>query len=225
MKNKRGFIKIFALTMALSVFSINSSVGAESFVNIDSIQVDGEMIKGDLGIEAQKYVPEIQPYSSTIVYKKDGYVPQSLVFKQLGWVNAYQRFHNTSVTIPSGVSYTYTWERSVTKTSTSSHNISNSLRLQGGAKFISEIDYKLDYTYNKSKTLTVSQGMKSQIQVKEPGTYTVDFYMKGASYDITGKWKAYTIANPNVETTVTRNLGNLIEATDFLHVDIKRSNS
>ncbi|MFB7159273.1 MULTISPECIES: hypothetical protein [unclassified Lysinibacillus] len=223
LEKKFSFISLLTLIFGLTLFMNSGIVKAEDIINPDSITIDGEIVKGDLEVEETEKTENInQPRSSTIVYVKDGYVPNTLSFKNLGWVNKHKHFFNTSVTIPSGTNYKYTWERTITKSASSSHNISNSLRLQGGAKFISEIDYKFEYGYSKSSTVTMTQGTKSETNITKPGTYQIDFYIKGIYYDIKSDWKAYTVDKPKVQTTVTRNLGYLIEPTNYLHLEVTK---
>ncbi|MER2121919.1 MAG: hypothetical protein ABS935_16740 [Solibacillus sp.] len=215
-------IKFLSLLLALTFFTTNDAANAESNVDPHSISINGELIQGDDNIPVTKEDNSIIQPLSTITYPADGYVANSAKFTNRGYVNMHKHFHNTSVTLPTGTAYKYTWERTVEKTSTKTSNWSVGVSGSGGVKFLTEVEGSYSYGRATSKTLKITQGSKSETSITQPGTYQLDFYMKGIYWEVNGKWKAYTIDKPNVATTVDRYLGYIIEPTDFLHLEITK---
>lgn len=164
---------------------------------------------------------EISPQSSTVVYEANGYAgsPRGM---RIGYNDKYMLFHNTSVQIPDGVNQTYTWERTVTKTSSSSNAFESGARAQGGVKFITELEGHINNTYTKSKTVTITQGTKSQTSITKAGYYELNFYLKANIYDMYGSWWGYTVDQPNVRKKIDRYLGQVYEATDFMHLAVTK---
>lgn len=218
--------RVTALSLSALLFSIGSSVYAAEEDN-DNIHYPHsiELIEKSVEtVEKLKFEDEddVSAQSTFVVYENEGYAgnPRGM---STGFNNKYMLFHNASVTIPSGVSTTYTWERTISKTNTTSNTFEVGARGQGGVKFITELEAHIKNANTKSKSVTINQGTKSATSINEPGTYNLNFYLKSQTYDMYGDWWGYTVDQPNVRKKIDRYLGQVQEATDYMHLEVTKT--
>ncbi|GEN85248.1 hypothetical protein SLU01_35600 [Sporosarcina luteola] len=219
--------RITALSLSALLFLIGSSVYAAEEDN-DNIHYPHsiDLIEGNGNpVEKLKLVDEddeVSAQSTFVVYENNGYAgnPRGM---STGFNNKYMLFHNASVSIPSGVNTTYTWERTITKINTTSNTFEVGARGQGGVKFLTELEAHIKNAYTSTETVSISQGTKSATQITQPGYYNLNFYLKSQTYDLYGDWWGYTRDQPNVRKKVDRYLGQVQEATGYMHLEVTKT--
>lgn len=218
--------RITALSCSVLLFSIGSSVYAAEDNNdnihhphsIELIENNGNTVEKLKLLDED----EVSTQSTFLVYENQGYAgnPRGI---RIGYNNKALLFHNASVHIPNGVETTYTWERTISKTNTTSNTFEAGARAQGGVKFVTELEGHVKNAYTKSKSVTISQGTKSATLIKEPGLYNLNFYLKSNIYDMYGDWWGYTVDQPTVRKKLDRYLGQVQEATEFMHMEVSKT--
>lgn len=217
--------RIAALSCSVLLFSIGSSVYASEDNNDDTHYPHSIEFIDNNGntVEKSKMLDEdeISTQSTFLVYENEGYAgnPRGM---WVGYNNKALLFHNASVEIPNGVTTTYTWERTISKTNTTSNTFEAGARAQGGVKFVTEVEGHINNAYTKSKKVTISQGTKSSTSIKEAGLYNLNFYLKTNRYNMYGDWWGYTVDQPKVRKKLERYLGQVQEATDFMHLEVTK---
>lgn len=222
MKKIIGLILAFTLLFGALSYADNDGKGE---VEVSSMMVEGKVVYEDENLFStnnNRYSTLSQPImarGSFITYGKA--VPETITAIQNGWYKKHTYFHATSISIPSGVSTTYTWEQTVTKDSERGFTVGGGIRAQGGVKFIAELEVHVDGEYSSIETLTINSGQTSSITANSEGSYFATWYMMAKRYNIYSKWEAYTIDKPNDKKIVKRYVAEVLEPTTALHLEVK----
>ncbi|MBU8714140.1 hypothetical protein KM924_16645 [Brevibacillus parabrevis] len=164
----------------------------------------------------------IKPYSSTVVYKQDGYVRGSLKAEEDGYERDYLLVHKADVEVIDGTEINYKFMQTVKKTNETSHSLESGVRAQGGYKFLAEIEGHIDHTYVSKEIIEYTKGTETSVNVSKPGDYTLYFYAQAKRYNIYADWYGYTIDNKK-ERKLNRYVGDVFEATTHEYIKPKKN--
>ncbi|CAM5795819.1 MULTISPECIES: hypothetical protein [Brevibacillus] len=222
-KKKAVLSSLLSVTFALGIFASGTNVFAK-----DIDREVGSYSVGHLNYDSGSKLPSfeksnsVQPASSTIVYKQDGFVRGSIRAKQNGYDREYFLVHKADVEVARGTKINYKFLQTIKKINETSHSIDTGARVQGGYKFLTEIEGHFDYNYVTSETIEYTKGTETSVSVDEVGDYTIYFYAQAKRYDVYGKWLGYTI-DDRTERPLDRYVGEVYEATTYETIRAKKN--
>ncbi|WP_198508416.1 hypothetical protein [Brevibacillus agri] len=164
----------------------------------------------------------IQPFSTGVVYKQNGYVRGSIKAEENGYDRDYFLVHKADVELIEGTKITYKFMKTIRKDVETSHSIDTGLRAQGGNRFITELEGHFDYNYVSKERIEYTKGTETNVEVTKPGDYTLYFYAQARVYNLYADWLGYTRDN-KTERKLKRYIGDVYEATTFEYIKPKRN--
>ncbi len=180
--------------------------------------IDGSSPQTDMDMELPT---DIDPAGSFVVWTKDGYVFGSTYTEYHTLDDQSEWFWNDSCFIPSGVTYTYVWEQTVSHTLYQETDLSAEVKASASS-IVASIESKVASSLVASETIQHTVGTTSTITVNEPGYWEINWYHKAKIYNVYGYWRGTTI-DDHTERPMLRFLGRASEPTPWEHkVVIKR---
>ncbi|EST54604.1 hypothetical protein T458_13560 [Brevibacillus panacihumi W25] len=225
---KRVIFNVLSGSLIWSVLVSGTIVYAKDDNDSDANREVGSYSVGKLYRDSDSKFPKfqkeqtIEPFSSSVVYKQDGFVRRSLTAEKNGTDRDYFLVHRADVEVIDGTEITYKFMKSIKKTSETSHSLETGVRAQGGNKFITELEGHIDYSYVAKEVIEYSRGTETNISVNKPGDYTIYFYSGANRYNLYADWYGYTRDNPK-ERKLKRYVGDVFEANTDEYIKPKRN--
>ena len=207
---KSLFALLVTVTLGLSTVSISAEEVIPASISYNGVLETGESIF-DSEMETSSISPRI-----IIGYE---YVPgyERLIGQEIDYTYAY--VYGSSIEFVEGVSPTYTFYTTVSKTQGAAWNVSASLEGEFDLE-VAKAKLLASGGYNENETIVIEAGQSWECQYTQAGFYDITWYMRGHKY-IAQCGTKLIATGVNDGEFYYKMLGTVTFPRTELHVDIK----